>query len=485
MAGVLVRLYRVQNGLRAVDETTSATALLSDTQTNASGHYAFAPLNAGRYEVEFVTPNGYSLTRQINSTVKDNSDSDVDLTTHRTPIITLTVGETSVNHDAGYWQPLTIGDRVWVDANQNGQRDSVEVGLANVVVQLWRNGRVVSTTTTNNDGDYVFAQLTSGTYSLSFQASSNYTFTHANIGPDATDSDILHVAEENDQAPVGHTDPFDISPNHTAPQIAAGFVDAEAFLELNKSVETGRGGNGDSVLPGHRLTYTLEIRNTGLRPVAVTNLVITDPLDANMVEYIAGSAIPAVWEVRNGSVLEWRFAELNPGESKMIQFAVRIKAVPNGIKISNTAYAKGGSANATAVVRKSSRVDNPLEPAAVTLSNFSAHRVSSGMLIRWTTTSEINSWSFSIYRVAGILSSQALPIEAEKISPVAILAEGRAGSGAVYQFLDTTARPNQTYSYWLLETELDGTTNVYGPAKQQANGNHGATRIYLPLLRRN
>ena len=72
---------------------------------------------------------------------------------------------------------------------------------------------------------------------------------------------------------------------------------------------------------------------------------------------------------------------------------------------------------------------------------------------------------------------------AARVTPVQIVALGRA-SGASYTWTDTTAQPGVTYTYWLQETELDGSTSEYGPAAAALQAAQTGYRTYLPLVRR-
>ena len=90
--------------------------------------------------------------------------------------------------------PAQLGDRVWLDSDADGIQDTGENGFPNVTVELYTNGSCsgspVQTTTTNNDGLYVFAGLTPGTYSVRFVAPSGYILSPRNQGSDDTkDSD--------------------------------------------------------------------------------------------------------------------------------------------------------------------------------------------------------------------------------------------------------------------------------------------------------
>ena len=67
--------------------------------------------------------------------------------------------------DFGFVCPVSIGNFVWNDANNNGVLDGGESGLANVPVELLdAAGAVIGSMTTNVNGNYLFTVLQPGTY---------------------------------------------------------------------------------------------------------------------------------------------------------------------------------------------------------------------------------------------------------------------------------------------------------------------------------
>ncbi|MCM8622143.1 MAG: hypothetical protein NFW16_10520, partial [Candidatus Accumulibacter sp.] len=105
-----------------------------------------------------------------------------------------------------HYQPLIIevvaaslGDRLWVDTNHNGQQDDGPTGISGQTVTLIGGGGdwvingigdTTTTTTTGVDGFYQFTGLTPGVeYQVQFAAPSGYLFTGQNVGNDASDSD--------------------------------------------------------------------------------------------------------------------------------------------------------------------------------------------------------------------------------------------------------------------------------------------------------
>src|SRR5699024_4579984 len=89
-----------------------------------------------------------------------------------------------------------IGDYVWVDRNKDGIQDGNEKPLAGVTVDLYdKAGKtVIASTTTDENGLYIFDELVSGDYKVKFtlteEQAKKYKFTRQNERKDSTvDSD--------------------------------------------------------------------------------------------------------------------------------------------------------------------------------------------------------------------------------------------------------------------------------------------------------
>jgi len=141
-------------------------SVIAVTTTTNNGTYRFAGLGAGTYTVRVTPPSGYLPTADADG-----------IGTANQALVTLVAAEERTDVDFGYLPPapVTIGDRVWIDANSNGVQDSAEVGLTNVVVVL-RNasGTAIGTNTTGVNGTYAFTNLTAGTYSVTVTPPENY-----------------------------------------------------------------------------------------------------------------------------------------------------------------------------------------------------------------------------------------------------------------------------------------------------------------------
>lgn len=85
-----------------------------------------------------------------------------------------------------------LGDYVWVDSNRNGIQDAGERPVAGVTVNLTginkHDRQVAVTTTTDQEGRYLFPHLVSGEYEIEFVRPEGYAFTVRGAGDPAADS---------------------------------------------------------------------------------------------------------------------------------------------------------------------------------------------------------------------------------------------------------------------------------------------------------
>jgi len=461
LANVLVTLRVPAIGANPANEIT--------TTTSVTGFYKFSGLMPFvPYTVTFNTPTDYQQT--LKDVGGDSADND-----GVTVVVTLAPNQQNTSIDSGFWRSASLGDLVWADNNNNGIQDAGETGVPNVTVKLYMGGIVISNTQTNASGNYRFTNLISGTYTASFMLPGGYVFGPQNVGADrGIDSDV-NVA-------TGSTAPFSLISGGNELDIDAGLYQLPQ-LNIAKEVTTQNGdGSGATVKPGDELTYKLIVKNTG--NTVATGIVVTDPLDSPAVEYVAGSAVPAPTSQTNKRLV-WHVGNLDAGQSKEIVFRVSILDVINAVTvITNVAQISGLESGTIVQSRNSNLVDNPFEPSIVTLASFTAApQTDNNVYVRWVTTMEVDTWSFALYRATGSHSDNEIPADAEKITPKAILAQGRGGAGGSYEFVDTDATFGQVYTYWLVETETTGGANVYGPAKWGGIANTDIpSKIYLPML---
>lgn len=185
-----------QNGIRDPDENgipavsvqlySADGALVATTTTDANGQYTFVNLLPGGYYVFFTAPPGYQSTDENqgdDDTVDSDALSNQDGLTAQTQLLTLQLGDNIASVDYGLevrepmFQGAILGDRVWLDADRNGIQDATEVGVAGVVVNLFNAAsQILTTTVTDSNGNYWFANLPPGVYVIEFILPVGYEF---------------------------------------------------------------------------------------------------------------------------------------------------------------------------------------------------------------------------------------------------------------------------------------------------------------------
>ncbi|WP_458098530.1 SdrD B-like domain-containing protein [Roseomonas sp. WA12] len=229
-AGVTVRLLNADG------------AVVATTASDSSGAYSFAGLAPGQYQVQFTAPGGTVFTAQDRG--NDALDSDANVTTGQTALITLASGQAVSNVAAGFYTPVTsgTGDVVFLDSNGNGLRDAGETGVAGTTVRLLdTTGALVTSTTTASDGTYNFGSLVPGTYQVEFVAPNGTVFTAQDAGSDALDSDA---------APgTGRTTSITVPSGGSIANVAAGIytpvtISGAAFTDSNGDGLLGTGEAG-------------------------------------------------------------------------------------------------------------------------------------------------------------------------------------------------------------------------------------------------
>ena len=178
---------------------------LAATTTGDDGLYLFAGLAPASYRVCFdlrSLPAGYEVTTQ--NAGDDAVDSDADAATGLTAATpSLTAGQADRTLDMGIRSTNdttnSIGDKVWVDRNRDGDQDGgAEPGVPGVRVELHPQGASCSdmplmVDVTDEFGSYLFDGLPDGSYFVCFDLGtlpSGYEVVPADQGgDDAQDSD--------------------------------------------------------------------------------------------------------------------------------------------------------------------------------------------------------------------------------------------------------------------------------------------------------
>jgi protocatechuate 3,4-dioxygenase beta subunit len=214
---------------------TGDDVVLANATTNAAGEYYFNTLTTADsrrpagftgvgandilpgfpYQVR-INPaqaalTGLQLTRaDVAANATDNIDNDGSLI-NGFAAVNFNSAITNHNFDFGFRGLASLGDKVWRDDDKDGVQDANEPGVAGVTITLFRPGfgadglagtaddaLPVATTVTDAYGNYLFDNLTPGSYTITVTPPANYQFTTqtntvdntAGTAPIATGSDV-------------------------------------------------------------------------------------------------------------------------------------------------------------------------------------------------------------------------------------------------------------------------------------------------------
>lgn len=166
IAGVTVRLYKDVNG---DGYYTAGTDTLYDTRvTDVNGNYLFTGLSIGKYVVD-VVQSGPIATAAI------MADPSADGLPATDPLavdvdgeygVSIYAGTSFMGADFGYVPPGVLGDTLWLDTDSDGSLDDGETGIPYITIELWSNGVLVATNETDSSGQYLFQNLSDGTYTV-------------------------------------------------------------------------------------------------------------------------------------------------------------------------------------------------------------------------------------------------------------------------------------------------------------------------------
>ena len=194
--------------------------------------------------------------------------------------------------------PMSIGNLVWQDLDNDGTKDTAEVGIQNVVVQLYNDTNnnnayndgvdtLVTTDTTDTNGLYSFTDLLPGNY-LIFVAQSQFGTGQPLVGY-ATSSNTATDPDDDIDNDDNGTAIATIGVATAGITLTAGgepVNDGDTDNNTNFSVDLGfapqidlittKVGTPNPVVAGQSVTYTLTVTNDNDSPISATNVSLSD-----------------------------------------------------------------------------------------------------------------------------------------------------------------------------------------------------------------
>ena len=154
LEGVTIRLFDLSG------------SKIAETTTDLQGRYQFEMLRQGTYRIEETTPNGYLDGKDRVGTIQGRIVGQLDGADAIQSIV-LPTGMVGEDYDFGEQLVASLQGQVFEDLNEDCIFDPDESPLAGVRIELLNAaGQVIKTTLTDADGNYRFADLMPGVYSV-------------------------------------------------------------------------------------------------------------------------------------------------------------------------------------------------------------------------------------------------------------------------------------------------------------------------------
>ena len=247
-------------------------------------------------------------------------------------------------------------------------------------------------------------------------------------------------------------------------------------LALNPDLSIAKTHTGNFTA-GQQGVYTLQVANApSAGPVQASDpITVTDTLPAELT-YV--SATGAGWSCSAaGQVVTCLYTGAYP--------------VASGATLPPITLTVAAANLGTTVVNQA-RVDTPNEsdptnnattdttviigPTPLTLTYFGTAREGGRVTLVWRTSAEPETLGYHIYR-----STTGQRTDAERLTGQLLPAAG--GLGSSYRWVDPSARPDRSYTYWLQATQSGGELREYGPIRAGAQADP-AFRVLIPMVMR-
>ncbi|MEM7531572.1 MAG: SdrD B-like domain-containing protein [Chloroflexota bacterium] len=461
VGGVAVQLY-------LSDDTP-----IDSTTTGPNGIYLFDDVPAGDYYVIFTAPDGFTFSPQDQGG-DDALDSDPDPTTGQTATFPLGVGEDRDDVDAGIVPQDAAID---VEKTTNGEDADEAPGPV-----IPAGDAIAWAYTVSNVGD---AALT------------NIVLTDDQEGVISCPQTTLASGESMVCTANGIAEPTAYENTATVsadvvgqPNSQVSDSDMSHYTGASADLEIVKMDSEDPATAGEELFYTIVYTNNG--PTTAFNVQIQEDLPLGVLLNAVTSADPPLGSPTpvlndDGSLtLIWSLAELAAGQSGEIVLEVDTDPTLAGSDITNVVSISSDTPDPMPEDNQDTEpttfeIGGVGNPTAIELLSFTAFNTPFGVDVRWVTGAEIDTNGFNLYRSTTGNRNDAVAVTSSLI-------EALGFNGGEYRFVDSSAVAGVVYTYWLVETENDGTEVDYGPVQIQAQdaalSQSSMFTVFLPVITR-
>ncbi len=162
----------------SVELLDASGEVLLSTMTDMDGVYCFYNIMRDNYFVRFNGLDDYTISSFRGNPLQ---------TSAREYEVVYGTDESSMGNDLGVAAIInfgSIGNKVWIDANDNGIEDPSELPVVNAIVRLRDcSGNLIRSIVTNDSGEYIFTDVSPGEYTVDLDYTDPAFTVRSSFGP--------------------------------------------------------------------------------------------------------------------------------------------------------------------------------------------------------------------------------------------------------------------------------------------------------------
>jgi uncharacterized repeat protein (TIGR01451 family) len=212
-----------------------------------------------------------------------------------------------------------------------------------------------------------------------------------------------------------------------------------------------------------QVTYVITVANVGT--VNETGVQVTDVLPAEL-EYLSDTPSQGSYNSTTGV---WTVENINTSSSATLQITAGL--ISSSPSIQNCASLTASTPSDSNSSNDSSCTG--FTPTHVVLSDFRGYEEDGRMMIEWTTSSEIGTAGFYLFRKDDATGGY------QQINHRILPALFTSPQGGTYSLMDDGASPGRPYTYLLMEIEAKEGKNIYGPITIRPGGGRASGTLGL------
>jgi len=275
------------------------------------------------------------------------------------------IGLTTKSADFTAYNRLTLGDRVWNDADNDAELDAGEQGLGGVKLNLYNDvdgnnqysagvDAFVASATTNGTGHYQFTDLLPGAYivqvdAMNFQAGQALAGLKSSTGSAADPDD--GVDNDDNGAPLAGAGVVSQAISLTASNNTVDFGFFGFDLVLDKAVQQ------HAISPLETITYTVRIVNDG--PSTAKNVEFVDNLPAGVTFKSISASKSGLTLQHSGGQITGSLGNMAAGDVIVITIFADVKATATGILLNE---AEVSAPDEEYILNNRDEVETPVTP---------------------------------------------------------------------------------------------------------------------------